>query len=68
MATINTNASVPPAEDAEPHTRGKNYDKAPVTPTMDNGLQEKEISQLCYNYRWRVIFPTPENSEITPRK
>eukprot|EP00957_Ditylum_brightwellii_P126242 9624305-Ditylum_brightwellii.AAC.1 len=68
MATSNANASVPPVEDAEPHAKGKNYDKAPVIPTMDNGSQEKEISQLRYSYRWRVTFPAPENSEIIPRK
>eukprot|EP00957_Ditylum_brightwellii_P046738 3547132-Ditylum_brightwellii.AAC.1 len=68
MATSNANTNVPPAEDAECHEKENKYEKIPVTPTMDNGSQEKEISQLRYNYRWRVTFPAPENFEITPRK
>eukprot|EP00957_Ditylum_brightwellii_P134695 10268898-Ditylum_brightwellii.AAC.1 len=54
MATSNANKSVPPAEDTEPSPKGKNYDRVLVTPMMDNGPQEKPISQMCYNYRWRT--------------
>eukprot|EP00957_Ditylum_brightwellii_P131017 9993745-Ditylum_brightwellii.AAC.1 len=64
----NTNESVPPAEDAEPSPKTKFYDRVPVTPTMDNGPQEKNISQICYNYRWRITFPVLDDSKITPRK
>eukprot|EP00957_Ditylum_brightwellii_P080534 6126167-Ditylum_brightwellii.AAC.1 len=35
---------------------------------MDNGPQDKDISQLRYNYRWQITFPTPDDSKITPRK
>eukprot|EP00957_Ditylum_brightwellii_P122358 9331495-Ditylum_brightwellii.AAC.1 len=35
---------------------------------MDNGPQKKSISQMRYNYRWRITFPVPDNTEITPRK
>eukprot|EP00957_Ditylum_brightwellii_P165506 12600347-Ditylum_brightwellii.AAC.1 len=35
---------------------------------MDNGPQEKNITQMRYNYRWRITFPALDDSEITPRK
>eukprot|EP00957_Ditylum_brightwellii_P149455 11381373-Ditylum_brightwellii.AAC.1 len=34
---------------------------------MDNGPQEKNLSQLCYNYMWRITFPAPKNLKIMPR-
>eukprot|EP00957_Ditylum_brightwellii_P205284 15343182-Ditylum_brightwellii.AAC.2 len=67
MATSNANTSVPPSEDAKLFATGKTYDKALVTPTMDNGPQEKPISQMRYNYRWRITFPAQDDTEITPR-
>eukprot|EP00957_Ditylum_brightwellii_P131310 10014958-Ditylum_brightwellii.AAC.1 len=66
MTMSNANERVPLTEDAEPHVQPKNYDRVPVTPAMDNGPQDKDISQLQYNYRWRVTFPAPDNSKITP--
>eukprot|EP00957_Ditylum_brightwellii_P162996 12411444-Ditylum_brightwellii.AAC.1 len=68
MAMSNANECVPPTEDAEPHAQPKTYDKVPVTPMMDNGPQDKDISQLRYNYRWRITFPAPDDSKVTPRK
>eukprot|EP00957_Ditylum_brightwellii_P208788 15358932-Ditylum_brightwellii.AAC.1 len=44
MATNNANESVPPAEDAVPYLMAKSYNRVPVTPTMDNGVQEKNMS------------------------
>eukprot|EP00957_Ditylum_brightwellii_P105540 8046041-Ditylum_brightwellii.AAC.2 len=29
---------------------------------MDNGPQEKSISQMRYNYRWRITFPAQDNT------
>eukprot|EP00957_Ditylum_brightwellii_P194540 14817812-Ditylum_brightwellii.AAC.1 len=43
------------------------HDKVPVTPIMDNGAQEKNMAQMRYNYSWRITFPAPDNTEITPR-
>eukprot|EP00957_Ditylum_brightwellii_P211476 15366210-Ditylum_brightwellii.AAC.1 len=68
MAMSNANESVPPAEDTEPSLAAKSYDRVLVTPTMDNGSQEKNISQMRYNYRCKITFPALDNSEITPRK
>eukprot|EP00957_Ditylum_brightwellii_P050162 3802941-Ditylum_brightwellii.AAC.1 len=68
MVTSNANESVPPAEDAESSPKGKTYDEGPVTPTMDNGPQEKSIPQMHYSYGWRITFPAPDNTKITPRK
>eukprot|EP00957_Ditylum_brightwellii_P107270 8185375-Ditylum_brightwellii.AAC.1 len=66
MATSNANGSVPPANLA-PSLPTKSYHRVPMTPTMDNGPQEKNLLQLCYNYRRRITFPAPESSKITPR-
>eukprot|EP00957_Ditylum_brightwellii_P205629 15344685-Ditylum_brightwellii.AAC.1 len=68
MVTSNSNESVPPAEDAQPSLKAKSYNRVLVTPTMDNGPQEKNFTQMCYNYRWRITFPVPDNAKITPRK
>eukprot|EP00957_Ditylum_brightwellii_P042007 3180742-Ditylum_brightwellii.AAC.1 len=68
MATSNTKERVPPAGDVKPLAQEKLYAKAPVMPTMDNGLQEKPFSQGRHNYRWRLTFPAPENEDILPRR
>eukprot|EP00957_Ditylum_brightwellii_P187289 14264121-Ditylum_brightwellii.AAC.1 len=68
MVTSNANESVPPAKDVKTSLKGKSYNRVPVTPTMDNGPQEKNITQMCNNYRWRITFPVTDDSEITPRK
>eukprot|EP00957_Ditylum_brightwellii_P110759 8448236-Ditylum_brightwellii.AAC.1 len=59
MATSSTKESVPPAGDVKPLAQEKLYAKALVMPTMDNGPQEKPISQSRYNYRWILTFPVP---------
>eukprot|EP00957_Ditylum_brightwellii_P027261 2061407-Ditylum_brightwellii.AAC.1 len=64
----NANERVPLTKDSEPHVQPKTYDRAPVTPTMHNGPQDKGISQLRYNYRWQITFLALDDSKITPRK
>eukprot|EP00957_Ditylum_brightwellii_P002797 215117-Ditylum_brightwellii.AAC.1 len=68
MVTSSTKESVPPAGDVKPLAQEKSYAKAPVMPTIDNGLQEKLISQSRHNYRWRLTFPVPKNEDILPRR
>eukprot|EP00957_Ditylum_brightwellii_P035641 2702277-Ditylum_brightwellii.AAC.1 len=68
MAMSDANAIVPPAEDAKPSMLQKSYERAPVTPTMDNGPQEKPIRQKRYKYRWQITFPAPEDEDVIPRK
>eukprot|EP00957_Ditylum_brightwellii_P211727 15366516-Ditylum_brightwellii.AAC.1 len=68
MVKSNANESVPPTEDAEPSLKAKSYKRVLVTPTMDNGPQEKNITQMHYKYRWRISFPAPDDAKITPGK
>eukprot|EP00957_Ditylum_brightwellii_P172164 13106600-Ditylum_brightwellii.AAC.1 len=68
MVMSNANESVTPAEYAEPSLKAKSYDRNLVAPTMDNCPQEKNITQMRYNYRWRITFPVLDDSEIAPGK
>eukprot|EP00957_Ditylum_brightwellii_P158431 12058593-Ditylum_brightwellii.AAC.1 len=68
MVTSIAKEYVPPSADTKLASSDKKYDNAPVTHTMNSGLEHKSIQQKWFTYRWRLTFPAPENEDITPRK